>query len=255
MRVFLEIAYNGASFQGWQIQPNGPSVQQKIEEALTLIYRTPMSIVGAGRTDTGVNALGAVAHVDLPCEQPDLRRLQHSLNGILRREVVIKKIQPVLPKAHARFDAVWRTYHYYIARQNSPFWGAWTLQMNPFPNMVAMNQAAQYLLGEKDFTSFSKLHTDTKTNICNVIHAEWVPIYDGSILKFEITANRFLRNMVRAVVGTLIEVGTGKRTPESIPALLQKKDRSASGPSVPGEALFLAHVEYPPHLFMDTVPK
>lgn len=250
MRVFLEIAYNGAPFQGWQVQPNGPSVQQKIEDALSLVYREKVSIVGAGRTDTGVNALSTMAHTDLPSDRVELHRLQHSLNGILRGDIYIKNILPVLPKAHARFDATWRTYNYFIAQQENPFWGKWTLVMNPLPDVKKMNQAASQLLGEKDFTSFSKLHTDTKTNICNVIEAQWTPIYDGSILKFQITANRFLRNMVRAVVGTLVEVGIGKRSPESITQVLEQLNRSAAGPSVPGEPLFLAKVSYPDHIFL-----
>lgn len=250
MRVFLEIAYNGAPFKGWQIQPNDPSVQEAIQKALYILYREEVSITGAGRTDTGVNALKSVAHVDLPNDKIPLYRLQHALNGILAPDIQILGIRPVLPKAHARFDATSRTYYYFITTQRSPFWSAFTLYTPQLPDIDRMNRAAEYFIGTHDFTSFSKLHTDTVTNLCHVTHAAWKPIYNDSIYCFQVSANRFLRNMVRAMVGTLIEVGRGKRNPEDMPQLLDLKNRSEAGVSVPGHPLFLAEIAYPSDLYL-----
>ena len=254
MRVFLELSYNGAPFNGWQVQPDAPSVQDALEQALATIYRSPVPVVGAGRTDAGVNALSTTAHADLPNDNVPLSKLKYSLNGLLRRVIHIKSVRPVLPGAHARFDALSRTYYYYIAREIDPFMAAWVLEMRQLPDASLMNLGAQYLLGEQDFTSLSKTHTDTKTNICCVSRAEWTSLCEGNVLRFTITANRFLRNMVRAAVGTLIEVGKGKIPPEAVRAILAAQDRRRAGSSVPGEALFLAGVTYPPELFLPYPP-
>lgn len=250
MRVFLEIAYNGAPFKGWQIQPHDPSVQEEIQRALSLLYRTSVPITGAGRTDTEVNALYSVAHTDLPHNNIPLRKLRHSLNGILYPHIQILNIRPVEEKAHARFDALSRTYYYFISTERSPFWGSWVFHTPILPDIERMNHAAEHFLGTHDFTSFSKLHTDTHTNLCTVTHARWKEVYQNKVFQFEVTANRFLRNMVRAMVGTLIEVGQGKREPQDMPALLQAENRSLAGASVPGYPLFLANVTYPNHIYL-----
>ena len=255
MRVFFELSYNGAPFNGWQVQPDAPSVQAALEAALATLYRTPVPVVGAGRTDTGVNALSTVAHADLPHERIPLYRLKYSLNGLLRGSIHIRRIRPVLPGAHARFDALSRTYYYYIAQEKDPFMGAWVLEMRRLPGVELMNRGAEYLLGTQDFTSLSKTHTDTKTNICRVSYARWEVLCAGNVLRFTITADRFLRNMVRAAVGTLIEVGRGKIPPEAVREILLAKDRCRAGSSVPGEALFLAQVTYPPELYLPDPPE
>lgn len=243
MRHFLHLAYNGAPFHGWQYQPNAISVQETIEQALATILRRPTPITGAGRTDTGVNARCMYAHFDT--EQPinDKRRLIGAINSLIGKDIVVYDIIDVAQDAHARFDATSRTYKYFVSLQRSPF--DYPFRWTPLYslNIEQMNNAAQRLLDFTDFTSFSKLHTDVKTNNCRIDYAQWQ--YEGNDLVFTITADRFLRNMVRAIVGTLVEVGRGKISNEDFSNIIREKDRCSAGASVPGNALFLWDITYP----------
>lgn len=251
-RFFLDIAFQGAAYCGWQRQPNGISVQQVVEEALSVLFKEPVPIVGAGRTDASVNAYSLPAHFDLPKNQePNPYRWTKSLNGILPHDIYVRSIRPVREEAHARFSATQRHYLYFIAEERDPFNRSYVIPIRPFPDVDKMNRAAQYLLGTHDFTSFSRLHTDTYTNICTVTEAFWAPSAYPGTWQFSIKANRFLRNMVRAVVGTLLEIGKEEGiSPESIMDILEAKNRSQAGASVRGEALFLANVTYPDDIYL-----
>lgn len=241
----MTLAYNGAPFHGWQSQPNAISVQQTIERALTTVLRKPTPIVGAGRTDTGVNARRMVAHFDHEKPVTDISKLLKAINTIVGPDIAIYSIAPVHDSAHARFDATSRTYHYYTVNHKSPFFHnlAWQEPASGL-DFDAMNRAAALLLEVDDFTSFSKLHTDVKTNICNVTEAYWKEV-DNCGHVFVISANRFLRNMVRAVVGTLIDVGRGKITIEQFQQIVDEKNRCAAGTSMPPQALYLWDIDYP----------
>ena len=243
MRYFMRLGYRGAGFHGWQVQPHDPSVQQAIEEAMTTILRVPTPITGAGRTDAGVNARLMVAHFNT--EQPiaDVQRLVHSLNALLPAEISIDSITPVHDDAHARFDATSRTYKYFVVPRKDPFRYPLSWKCPPGLDFELMNEAAARLLDYTDFTSFSKLHTDVKTNNCRVTHAQWT--HENEQWVFTITADRFLRNMVRAIVGTLVEVGRHKMSVEQFCQVIERKDRCAAGTSMPGNALFLWDITYP----------
>lgn len=243
-RYFMHLAYRGAPFHGWQSQPNAVSVQSVIEDALSRYMRRPVAIVGAGRTDAGVNARMMIAHLDLEIGPDDTPRLVTALNSMIGRDIAVHSLHPVAPDAHARFDATSRTYHYYAHTRKSPFSHDLSWQAPPSLDFDAMNRAAARLPGRRDFTSFSKLHTDTHTNICTLTDAHWERI-DSDNWRFVITADRFLRNMVRAVVGTLVDVGRGKMRPEDIIGIIDRKDRCAAGTSMPGHALFLWNISYP----------
>lgn len=246
MRYFIYLSYDGARYHGWQIQPNGISVQEVLNKALSTLLREPIEVTGAGRTDAGVNASLMVAHFD--CQQTtDNGQLTYRLNKLLPPDIVIHKIQQVKDDAHARFSATSRTYHYYIITEKSPF-EPYAYRFPQPLDFDRMNEAAQTLFDYIDFTSFSKLHTDVKTNNCHIITARWEQL---SPIKwqFTITADRFLRNMVRAIVGTLLDVGRGVLTIEQFREIIEKKDRCSAGTSVPGNALFLADVTYPEGIF------
>ncbi|MCM1377103.1 MAG: tRNA pseudouridine(38-40) synthase TruA [Clostridium sp.] len=259
MRFFIEFAYNGTPFHGWQRQPNALSVQQTLEEGLSTVLSREIAIVGAGRTDTGVHARRMFAHFDYePADESprgiDLLccRLVRSLNSIVGRDIAIRRVFPVAPDLHARFSAVSRTYKYFITFQPSPFLKDLSWYCPSLLNVDAMNEAAEWLTHVEDFTSFAKLHADTKTNICDVSEAFWRPL-DSTLdfpavnfpgIVFSITADRFLRNMVRAVVGTLLDVGRGKLSFDDFKNIINKKDRCAAGQSVPPQALFLWDVRY-----------
>lgn len=243
-RYFLELAYDGAPFHGWQTQPGEVTVQQTVENALATILRRQVAIVGAGRTDTGVNARMMTAHVDLSDEEiADPRRLVCGLNSLCGPSIAIRAICPVADDAHARFDATSRTYRYFVHDQKSPFLRAYSLLMQRL-DFDLMNEAAAVLLTVSDFTSFAKLHADTKTNICDVTAARWTEMEPGRHF-FEIKADRFLRNMVRAVVGTLVEVGRHKLSLADFADIIARRDRRAAGTSMPGYPLFLWQVDYP----------
>ena len=243
MRYFIYLSYDGTAYHGWQVQPNAISVQQKLNECLSTLLRGKCSeVTGAGRTDAGVHAHMMVAHFDTTNEI-DVRWLTDKLNRILPQDIAVSKVVRVKDNAHARFDAKARTYHYWIYTRKDPFRRQYATRIT-FPlDFTRMNEAAAYLCQVSDFTSFSKLHTDVKTNICHVTHAEWTEVGDN-LWQFEITADRFLRNMVRAIVGTLIEVGRGRLTLEAFKHVIAQKDRCAAGDSMPGNALSLVNIRY-----------
>ena len=246
-RYFIYLSYNGTNYCGWQNQPNGVSVQQKIEEALQTLLRKPLSITGAGRTDAGVHARLMAAHFDWESENIDLSFLTERLNCLLPSDISIIKILPVLPDAHARFDALSRTYKYYICQEKDAFNYPFYYRIASPLDFEKMNEAASLLFEYTDFTSFSKLHTDVKTNNCKIMYAAWER--DGTGWVFTIQADRFLRNMVRAIVGTLLEVGRGKLSLDGFRHVISSKDRGKAGTSVPGNALFLTDIEYPTFVF------
>ena len=250
VRYFIRLSYRGAAFHGWQSQPNASTVQQTIEQAMSTVLRAPIAITGAGRTDTGVNAAMMIAHFDYPEALPhdNVLRIVRSLNGLLGRDIAIHAIFPVHDDAHARFDATSRTYKYYVATRKDPFRSDFVYQLpNPL-DFDAMNRACPILFEYIDFTSFSKLHTDVKTNNCLIKRADWE--LEDDVWVFTISADRFLRNMVRAIVGTLIEVGRGKLDAAGLRRVIEAKDRGRAGMSVPGHALFLVDVTYPEELFL-----
>ena len=242
MRYFITLSYDGAGYHGWQIQPNAPSVQEALQHALSTLLRQDVEVVGAGRTDTGVHARRMVAHFDW-LQPLDVAQLAYKLNKLLPRDIAVQGVEPVLDSMHARFSAVSRTYHYYLHLHKDPFLQGRSWQMYGPLDFQMMNWAAELLLSYRDFTSFSKLHTDTKTNDCTVTEARWDELAPGQ-WRFTITANRFLRNMVRAVVGTLVEVGRGRMTLEEFCRVIEQKDRCQAGESVPAHGLYLVDVRY-----------
>lgn len=244
MRYFIEMSYNGTPFFGWQVQPEQPSVQGVMERALTLLLREPIAVTGCGRTDTGVHARQFFAHFDFIqlFDNEQLVELTDKLNSFLPKEIAICRIFPVADDLHARFSAKSRTYKYYVAVQKETFRFHYSYRVFQKLDVDKMNAAAKLLLDTEDFTSFSKLHTQTATNICHVSEAHW-QMEDG-LLVFTITADRFLRNMVRAIVGTLLDVGRGKMELAQFQDIINQKNRCAAGTSVPANALFLQKVEY-----------
>lgn len=249
MRYFICLSYNGSAFCGWQIQENANSVQAELQKALSTLLKTPIAVVGAGRTDTGVNARNYIAHFNTETPLSISPTLFYKLNAILPKAICVHNIYPVDEQMHARFSAKSRTYKYYIHTEKDPFCSEFSYFLPPRLNFEKMNQAAKYFIGEQDFTSLEKLGADNKTSICNVTQAYWEPLdaptfVQASHFVFTVTANRFLRNMVRAMVGSLLDVGFGKKDPEWIQQMLLQKNRSAAGHSVPGNALFLVEVEY-----------
>lgn len=247
MRRFLKLSYDGAPFHGWQRQPGDSSVQQTLEEALSTICRRPVEVVGAGRTDTGVNARVMYAHFDSDYIIPDKRRFLTGLNRLCGHAIAVEDVFEVDPDKHARFDARLRTYKYFVTFAKCPFLENMSWQTVMKLDLDLMNEAATLLLTTDDFTSFAKLHSDARTNICRVSEARWetwrnsfgVP---GAV--FTISADRFLRNMVRAVVGTLVDVGRGKISVAEFAEIIRRKDRCAAGTSMPPQALFLWDIEY-----------
>ena len=247
-RYFIYLSYDGAAYHGWQIQPNGDSVQQRLMEALSTLLREKVDVVGAGRTDAGVHARRMVAHFDSR-EALDAALMADKLNRLLPPDVAVSHLRAVKPDAHARFDATARTYQYFVTTAKNPFGRIFTLRLFHAPDFELMNEAARTLKEYTDFTSFSKLHTDVKTNCCQVSHAEWTRV-DADTWVFTIRADRFLRNMVRAIVGTLLEVGRGKLSVDGFRNIIERRNRCAAGTSVPGHALFLTDIEYPDNLFL-----
>ncbi|MBQ8050720.1 MAG: tRNA pseudouridine(38-40) synthase TruA [Bacteroidaceae bacterium] len=242
MRYFIQLSYDGTAYHGWQIQPNGVSVQETLQQALSTLLRQPIEVVGAGRTDAGVHARMMVAHFDSPLNPPIMGDMVYKLNKLLPRDIAVQRVWPVSDDMHARFSATSRTYQYYIHTRKSPFLRQYSWLVT-FPlDFERMNEAAQVLLEYEDFTSFSKVNTDTKTNLCHITEARWT-VGEGAV--FTITANRFLRNMVRAIVGTLVEVGRGRMSVDEFRQVIEQKNRCSAGESVPGHALFLTDIQYP----------
>lgn len=248
MRFFIFFSYDGTAYHGWQIQPNGVTVQEKLQGCLSILLRKPMEVTGAGRTDTGVHAKLMVAHFD--AEGLLGEELVGRLNRILPQDIAVKAIRPVRDDAHARFSACSRTYKYFVYTEKSPFRRRFALELNHELDFERMNHAAALLLETLDFTSFSKVHTDVKTKFCKVTKAEWREVQPG-FWAFEITSDRFLRNMVRAIVGTLIEVGRGRLSLDGFARIIRQQDRCAAGESMPAKALFLTDIAYPEDLFLD----
>lgn len=253
MRYFMRLAFNGTPFFGWQMQPKVVSVQETIENALTLLLQVNrdesgnperVAITGCGRTDTGVHARDYTAHFDCPMELSEAQqdKLVNKLNSFLPKEIVVFSILPVADDAHARFDAIDRTYRYYVNIRKDAFSFPYAYRVFEKLDVEKMNEAAKLLLQNEDFTSFSKVHTQVNNMRCKVTHAQWID-KDGQLV-FEITANRFLRNMVRAIVGTLLQVGKGKISVADFQNIILQKDRCKAGDSAPAHALFLEKVRY-----------
>ena len=241
-RFFISISYDGTAYHGWQVQPNGHSVQAELQRCLSTLLREEIAVTGAGRTDAGVHARCMVAHFDI--EQPiDEGQLTYKLNRILPRDISVQKVWEVANDLHARFSAVSRTYHYYIHTQKDPFLRSYSCELHYSLDFAKMNEAAACLLQYEDFGAFCKSHADVKTTLCQVTQARWVQQSSYSWY-FEISANRFLRNMVRAVVGTLIDVGRGRLTVDDFCKVVEGKKRTDAGESMPAHALFLEDVSY-----------
>lgn len=244
-RYFIYLCYDGTRYHGWQVQPNGISVQEELQSCLSTLLRRPVEITGAGRTDAGVHARQMVAHFDAG-DVFDEAQLAYRLNRMLPRDIAVSRIEKVADGLHARFSATSRTYHYFIHIGRDPFLRHYSLEMPYQLDFARMNEAARLLLEVKDFGAFCKAGADVKTTLCDVTKAQWELMEDGDVKRwrFVITANRFLRNMVRAVVGTLVDVGRGKISQEEFRQIVVSGSRSNAGESMPGHALFLWDIKY-----------
>ena len=247
MKYFIEIAYNGKNYCGWQNQPDVISVQEVLEKTLSTLLRKETTVVGAGRTDAGVHAKQLFAHVDMdPVEE--ISEFEYRLNSFLPADISVNSVRPVKEDAHARFNATQRTYEYLIVTHKSPFYQDFAHRVNVAPDVQLMNKAANILFQYNDFQCFSRSKTDVKTYHCDITLAAWEQKED--LLTFTIAANRFLRNMVRAIVGTLLDVGYGKTTLDEFHKIIQSKDRSNAGASAPAHGLYLTKVSYPEQIFL-----
>jgi tRNA pseudouridine38-40 synthase len=247
-RYFIFISYKGTSYHGWQIQPNSVTIQQILDEALSTILKEEISTTGAGRTDSGVHALVFCAHFDsMSQDLAGKKNLIFRLNRFLPKDISVSGITKVMPDAHARFSAVSRTYRYYISMVKDPFLDDSSWFVHGKIDISILNKACRILMNYSDFTSFSKLHSGVKTNLCKIYSAEWKKA--GSRLIFTIRADRFLRNMVRAITGTMIETCTGKMSLEEFEKVILAKDRNRAGKSAPAKGLFLVDIEYPGEIF------
>ena len=257
MRYTIRLSYDGSAFCGWQIQNNARTVQGELEKALSTLLGTPVQVTGAGRTDSEVNAINYIAHFEVSDEVSiEAAHLCYKLNAILSREIAVHEVSPAPAEFHARFDAKMREYHYFIHFCKDPFNEKYSYRMRYPLDIEKMNEAAAYLLGEHDFSCFEKVGGNNATSICTVTEAAWstyrpthvdmmgYPYEEGCYIVFRIRANRFLRNMVRAIVGSLIEIGRGKKGPSWIAELIASGNRSDAGSSVPGHALFFTGAEY-----------
>ncbi|HCX20373.1 MAG: tRNA pseudouridine(38-40) synthase TruA [Flammeovirgaceae bacterium] len=248
MRYFLDIAYRGTTFHGWQIQPNASTVQEEINKAVSMLLQQPMECLGSGRTDTGVHASQQIAHLDIHSEI-DKDQLQYRLNALLPQEISVNGIRQVKEEAHARFDATSRSYEYHIHKQKNPFKTGLSYFFNRHVDIELINQACELIKGWQNFQAFSKVHTDVKTFDCTIHHIEWKESNDSHV--FSVSANRFLRGMVRAMVGTLLEIGQNKMSVADLEEVLKSGIRSNAGRSAPPEGLFLTAVDYPKDIYID----
>ncbi len=243
MRYFIELNYNGGAYSGWQRQPNATTVQGVVEKALSVLLRNQTDVVGAGRTDAGVHASFYVAHFEYEGQQIDTEWLVYKMNILLPHDVAVQKIYEVSSMMHARFNAIEREYTYVIEQRKNPFTRHISWQYTINLDVEKMNEAASYLLDYDDFTTFAKLGSDNKTNICDVRHAEWEYRPDGALV-FTIRADRFLRNMIRAIVGTIVDVGRGRYTLEEFREIVEAKDLARSSTGAPAQGLFLSNIKY-----------
>lgn len=249
MRYFIFISYKGTSYHGWQVQPGSITIQKLLDDALTTILSEKISTTGAGRTDTGVHATVFCAHFDSEKSDLDtLKNLIYKLNSYLPKDISVKSIRKVKPEANARFSALSRTYKYFISREKDPFSEDSSQHLHGEINIDSMNAASALLSEYSDFTSFSRLHGSAKTNICKIYNASWEE--NGNILIFTIKADRFLRNMVRAIVGTMTEIGFGKMNLMEFKEVINAKDRGKAGKSAPAKGLFLTDIEYPDDIYI-----
>jgi tRNA pseudouridine38-40 synthase len=243
-RYFIELAYDGTNYHGWQVQPNAVAVQELLDKALTTLLRQPVETTGCGRTDTGVHAKDFFAHLDVEVVDDKPSTIdKRSLNALLPHDIAIKSIIPIHAGAHARFDATLRSYEYHIHFEKNPFLNGYSWLLRDKPDLELMNRAAAIVMEYTDFSCFSKSNTQVKTNNCKIAKAEWVETENGIV--FHISADRFLRNMVRAIVGTLLMVGKGEMQPEDIRQIIESKNRSNAGMSVPACGLYLTEIKYP----------
>lgn len=252
VRYFITLSYDGAAYCGWQRQPDAPTVQQALEKALSTLLRSDIEVVGAGRTDTGVNASKYVAHFDVEQPVEDCQQLVYKLNLVLPQDIAVQRVRRVKDDAHARFDAIEREYTYYLSQRKNPFrrHSAWQYYV-PL-DFNAMNLAAKVLLEWNDFTTFAKLNSNNKTNICRVVCAEWRRSDDDAdLLVFTIRADRFLRNMIRAIVGTLVDVGRGRYSVEDFERIVHSCDLSQSSAGAPAQGLFLSDVQYGEGIYLE----
>ncbi len=248
-RYFIKLAYNGKNYHGWQMQDNAITIQSVINDALSKLLEEEINVTGCGRTDTGVHAKEFYAHFDINkiLNKNDWDNIVFKLNNFLNDSIVIFNIIHVKPDSHARFDAISRTYQYFISRQKDPFDNDFSYYVYGDINIDLMNEGAKILYEYEDFTSFSKLHSDVKTNNCKILDTKWIEREDKLI--FTITADRFLRNMVRAIVGTLLDVGKKKISFKDFRKIIESKNRSDAGYSVPAKGLFLTKIEYPDDIY------
>jgi len=243
-RYFIELAYDGTNYHGWQVQPNAVTVQQMLDKALTTLLRQPIETTGCGRTDTGVHAKDFFVHLDVVSTDDKQKVIDmRGLNALLPYDIAVKQIIPVHPEAHARFDATLRSYEYHIHFEKNPFLNGYSWLLRDKPDLQLMNRAAAIVMEYTDFSCFSKSNTQVKTNNCKIAKAEWIETENGIV--FHISADRFLRNMVRAIVGTLLMVGRGEMQPEEIRKIIESKNRSNAGMSVPAYGLYLTEIKYP----------
>ncbi len=247
MRYFIYFAYDGTNYSGWQVQPNAITVQAVFNKSISTVLRSEIEVVAAGRTDAGVHAKELVAHFDVEKEIENKAFFLYKMNSLLPKDIAVHKLKRVNDDAHARFDAISRKYEYHIITQKDVFLENYAMRIHQDLDFELMNQVTEILFQYTDFTSFSKLHTDVKTNNCVIKYAKWEKMTDRWI--FKIKADRFLRNMVRAIVGTLLDVGRKKITIEDFKKIIEAKDRCRAGASVPAKALFLVNVDYPKNIF------
>ncbi len=246
MRYFIQFSYFGKAYHGWQNQPNALTVQEVLENSLSVLLREKIQLTGAGRTDAGVHAREMYAHFDFGqlTDKPDL---VYRLNSFLPNDIAVANIYSMANEAHARFDALERSYEYWICDSKNPFLQEGAHYIKHPLDIALMNKAAELLLGKQDFECFSKSKTDVNNHFCTITHAKWNR--ESEHITFKISADRFLRNMVRAIVGTLLDVGTGKTDLDTVKAIIKSKDRTSAGVSVPAKGLYLMAVSYPNTIF------